>query len=118
MDVQLHTHTHGLGDMSAAKVAEELATNRKVLSEELGLPPSHFSHFCYPSGVYDAKAFEPLAKEGIQTATTTAFGLATATSNPLALPRILDGESMSDLALEARLSGFWFLLNRLLMRRT
>ena len=44
------------------------------------------------------------------------FGLADANSHPMALPRILDGQSMSDLAFEARFSGFWFLLNRLLRR--
>ena len=118
MDVQLHTHAHDLGDMSPARIAEELSTNRRVLGELLGLDPAGRQQFCYPSGVHHARAFEPLAALGIETATTTAFGLADANTHPMALPRILDGQSMSDLALEARLSGFWYLLNRALRRET
>lgn len=118
MDVQLHTHAHDLGDMSPARIGEELRTNRRVLSELLGQDPERLRQFCYPSGVHHPQAFAPLAALGVATATTTVFGLADAATHPMALPRILDGQSMSDLALEARLSGFWFLLNRALRRQT
>jgi hypothetical protein len=104
--------------MSPARIGEELSANRRVLSELLGQKPERLRQFCYPSGVHHPQAFEPLAALGVETATTTAFGLADAATHSMALPRILDGQSMSDLALEARLSGFWFLLNRLLRRQT
>jgi peptidoglycan/xylan/chitin deacetylase (PgdA/CDA1 family) len=112
MDVQLHTHHHDLGDLSAAVVTQEVARNRAELSRLLGRDPDTFTHFCYPSGVHDERAFAPLRAAGVHTATTTDFGLAGARHEPMALPRILDGQTMSDIALEARLSGFWYWVDR------
>jgi peptidoglycan/xylan/chitin deacetylase (PgdA/CDA1 family) len=120
VDVQLHTHLHTMHDMHAAQVRQEIETNRTALSAMLGVNPSSFRHFCYPSGEHDVSIFPVLRDCGVQTATTTEFGMAGPSSNLLALPRILDGESMSTLEFEARLSGLWTIVRavrQLLNRR-
>ena len=116
VDLQLHTHGHSMHGMNADRVAEELRLNRAALANILRVDQSSFKHFCYPSGEHDQKIFSVLRKDGIETATTTEFGLAMASHSPLALPRILDGESMTELEFEARLSGFWS-LGSMLYRR-
>ncbi len=118
IDLQLHTHGHNMHDMDAEHLASELRENRAALAAILGVAPESFKHFCYPSGEHDQRAFPVLQADGIETATTTEFGLAKASDSPLALPRILDGESTSDIELEARLSGFWTLLRRLIPSRS
>ncbi len=118
MDVQLHTHAHDLGDMSPQRIADEIAANRHALAALLGTSQARFNQFCYPSGVHDPKAFGPLMALGVETTTTTVYGLADGRTPAMALPRLLDGESMSDLAFEARFSGFWFGVNRLLRRQS
>ena len=60
---------------------------------------------------------DTLRSAGVVSATTTEFGLNPARAEPLALKRILDCESMTELDLEARLSGLWSLLGTL-RRRT
>jgi peptidoglycan/xylan/chitin deacetylase (PgdA/CDA1 family) len=107
MDVQLHTHSHSMHGMDAEKLAQELRGNRAALAEILGVATDSFKHFCYPSGEHDSRAFPVLQADGVETATTTEFGLAKPGDLLLALPRILDGEATSDIELEARLSGFW-----------
>ena len=71
-------------------------------------------HFCYPSGVYEAAHLPLLAKYQVATATTTQIGLHRQGSDPLQIRRILDGEDVHPLELEAELSGFSALLRRLL----
>jgi peptidoglycan/xylan/chitin deacetylase (PgdA/CDA1 family) len=112
VDVQLHTHTHRLHDFSSAAVQRELALNRSHLSEILGTSSESLVHFCYPSGEYVPQAFPALRSAAIASATTTEAGLNAPGSEPLALRRILDCESMTDIELEARLSGFWHLVSR------
>jgi peptidoglycan/xylan/chitin deacetylase (PgdA/CDA1 family) len=107
MDVQLHTHGHSMHGMDAEQLMQELRSNRAALAEILGVAPDSFKHFCYPSGEHDSRAFPVLQGDGVETATTTEFGLAKPGDSPLELPRILDGEATSDIELEARLSGFW-----------
>jgi peptidoglycan/xylan/chitin deacetylase (PgdA/CDA1 family) len=107
IDVQLHTHGHSMHGMDATQLAHELRCNRAALAGILGIVPASFRHFCYPSGEHDSRAFPVLRADGVETATTTEFGLARRGDSPLALPRILDGESTSDIEFEARLSGFW-----------
>lgn len=113
MDVQLHSHRHDLGDLSEDVVWAEVSQNRSELARLLGRPVSQFEHFCYPSGVHDPKAFDTLRRAGMRTATTAKFGLPSPQDEPMALPRILDGQTLSDIALEARLSGFWYWIRRL-----
>jgi peptidoglycan/xylan/chitin deacetylase (PgdA/CDA1 family) len=113
VDVQLHTHSHSMHGMDAAPLARELRSNREALAAILGVAPASFKHFCYPSGEHDSRAFPVLRADGVETATTTEFGLAKRLDSPLALPRILDGESTSEIELEARLSGFWSMAHAL-----
>ena len=113
IDLQLHTHTHRMHDFDAAALQNELQRNRTALATTLGLDPARLDHFCFPSGVYDPMVFPVLEADGIQSATTTEFGLNPPDANRFELKRILDCESFSDLDLEARLSGFWSLLDRL-----
>lgn len=112
-DVQPHTHRHRMYGFEADKVAADLEINRALISRLANVPAESLKHFCYPSGVYDPSIFKTLEAAGIESATTTDFGLNGPGSNRYALARILDCQSMSDLELEARLCGFWSLMNRL-----
>lgn len=109
LDVQLHTHTHTLSDMSAPVIEREIAANRAALSDMLpsGKP---LRHFCYPSGVCSLAAAACLSRLDLRSATTTEQGLAWPGMNPWLLPRLLDGEQVTSVEFEAELSGFADLL--------
>ncbi len=106
LDVQLHTHSHTLKDLSAGVVMSEVAANRAALRDML--PPLHapLVHFCYPSGVCSIEAGNALASVGVVSATTTVQRIARKGMNPYLLPRLLDGEQVTDLEFEAELCGF------------
>jgi len=104
-EMALHTHTHSLGDFSAERIAAEISRNRVGLASMLGLAAESFRHFCWPSGDYTAEAMACMEGLGIEVATTCDFGLAHAGSPWLALPRILDGQSVSDDAFMLAVSG-------------
>jgi peptidoglycan/xylan/chitin deacetylase (PgdA/CDA1 family) len=106
LNVQLHTHNHTLGDLSPATVIAEVAANRAALDAMLPASAPQREHFCYPSGVYSAKAAATLAGTGVISATTTRQGIAWKGMDPYLLPRLLDGEQVTDVEFEAELSGF------------
>jgi peptidoglycan/xylan/chitin deacetylase (PgdA/CDA1 family) len=106
LDIQLHTHRHTLGDMSAAVIEDEIQCNRQALAELLGMAAADFKHFCYPSGLTSATAATTLANIGMTTSVTTIQGLAWPGAPLQLLPRLHDGENVSDLEFEAELSGF------------
>lgn len=116
IDLQLHTHRHRMYDFDADRLNDDLVTNRTWLASRTGCDTAALRHFCYPSGVHDEAAFDTLRKAGVVSATTTDFGLVTRATNRLALPRILDCESLEDIELEARLCGFWSVLRSVLRR--
>jgi len=58
------------------------------------------SHFCYPSGVYDLRFLPWLQEAGIVSATTCELGLATSSSNPQLLPRLVDVTGLSSIEFE------------------
>ena len=116
IDIELHTHNHSLGDMSDAVVEREIADNRAALAGLLGVPPSTFRHFCYPSGVTSPGAARTLARLGLASATTCDNRLAYPGDNPHLLPRFLDGENVTDIEFEAELSGFSHLARALVQR--
>lgn len=116
IDIQLHTHSHRMHGFDRARVRDELERNRTELARILGRDGQLLDHFCYPSGMYDPSIYSVLREAGVRSATTTEFGLNPPDSNPLALKRILDCQSMTDLDIEARLSGFWSLLSGLRRR--
>ncbi|PHS73876.1 MAG: polysaccharide deacetylase [Porticoccus sp.] len=102
LDIQLHTHRHRISKAGHFCVEEEIENNRAQLEP---LTEQPLQHFCYPSGVYDRTIWPDLKKLGIASATTTASGLVGRGAEIYALPRILDGEHVSDLEFEAELSG-------------
>jgi peptidoglycan/xylan/chitin deacetylase (PgdA/CDA1 family) len=110
-DIQLHTHSHRMHDFDRSSLCEEVHRNRDALVQVLGTAPESLRHFCYPSGVFHESVFETLRGLGIRSATTTEFGLNERGAEPLALRRILDCESLSDIELEARLCGLWSFLS-------
>lgn len=110
VDIQLHTHTHRMHGFDGERVRGEVEHNRRELARLLGVVPGSLAHFCYPSGVHAPAVYPVLEAAGVRSATTTDFGLNPPGSNRYALKRILDCQSMSDLELEARLSGFWSML--------
>jgi peptidoglycan/xylan/chitin deacetylase (PgdA/CDA1 family) len=103
--IELHTHTHSLGTFAFADVAREISLNRETLSRILKLPPGHFRHFCYPSGRVADGVRNSLVQLGIASATTLQPGAARVGDDPLMLPRLVDGEHLSDLEFEAELCG-------------
>ena len=100
-DVQLHTHRHRTPRDKAA-FCGEVSENRRLVEEMTGLPATHF---CYPSGDVDP-AFLPWLREvGVETATTTAPGIAAPANDALLLPRFVDTMAQSELIFESWLSG-------------
>jgi peptidoglycan/xylan/chitin deacetylase (PgdA/CDA1 family) len=101
VDVQMHTHRHRTPSDRSLFI-REIEENRKSIHEMTG---KHASHFCYPSGVYD-RAFLPWLEEaGVVSATTCELGLATSSSSPLLLPRLVDVTGLSIIEFEGWLTG-------------
>lgn len=101
VDIQLHTHRHRT-PLDRELFLKEIEDNRKSIQEMTGTAPAHF---CYPSGVYDPTFLPWLSEAGIASATTCDLGLASASSNPLLLPRLLDISSLSPVEFTGWLSG-------------
>lgn len=117
MQIELHTHRHTMADHSPEAVRREVEDNRAALAQLLNRDPQSFLHFCYPSG--DARASDEavLASLGVRSATTTRQGLAPGDpTRRYQLPRLLDGENVTEIEFEAELSGFMHLARRLLRR--
>ncbi len=110
MDFQLHTHRHRLSHRGESTLVQELADNRKSLAP---LVRGDQKHFCYPSGIYEKSDWPALEASGVISATTTEMGFVTKSSNRYALPRLLDGQEVSNLEFEAELSGFGEIKRRL-----
>ncbi len=101
VDIQLHTHRHRT-PVDRQLFMREIEDNRKSIREISGHAASHF---CYPSGQYDP-AFLPWLKDaGVVSATTCELGLASPSSNPLLLPRLVDVTSLSSIEFESWLTG-------------
>jgi hypothetical protein len=110
--IELHTHSHSLADFSFAKVREEISLNREVLSRLLSKPPTDFRHFCYPGGVVPPEGGEALRRLGIISATTLQTAITYPGADLLLLPRIIDGDHLSELEFEAELCGVGDFLRR------
>jgi len=116
VDIQLHTHTHRFPE-DAAIARAEIEQNERILGELVAEPPRHF---CYPSGHWSPMHDAPLRECGVVSATTCESGLATRETHPYRIPRVLDGENLTQLDFESELSGFadalrW--IKRTLLRR-
>ncbi len=114
IDLQLHTHRHRMRYHDESCVADEIEDNRNCLNR---VSVRNRTHFCYPSGEYSKSDWPALEALGIESATTTDIGLVNNRSEKYALPRILDGENLTTLELEAELSGFMSLVRRLIVRK-
>ncbi|MDX2158561.1 MAG: polysaccharide deacetylase family protein [Hyphomicrobiaceae bacterium] len=104
--VELHTHNHSLHDMGHEAIRQEIALNRAALGRLLGRPPESFRHFCYPSGRASPEAAAILSTLGLDTATTLEARTAESGDDPWLLPRLIDGDNISEIEFEAEMSGF------------
>lgn len=103
MDFQLHTHHHRITDRGRDCLAEEIAENRECIRRLTGRVPEHF---CYPSGRFSSALWPGLEKAHVSSATTTDIGLVNEKTPRYAMPRILDGQDVTELEFEAEMSGF------------
>jgi len=101
--IELHTHHHRITHEGKDCLREELRLNGDMIRSITGQDPMHF---CYPSGKFSPGVWPTLSSTGIKSATTTDIGLVDGHSPAYALPRILDGQQVSDLEFEAEMSGF------------
>jgi peptidoglycan/xylan/chitin deacetylase (PgdA/CDA1 family) len=108
VDFQLHTHRHRT-PLTEALFRQEIRENRVRLASMIG---GSQQHFCYPSGAHRPEFLPWLAAEGIASAATCDTGLATAESNPLLLPRLVDTSARTDLEFESWVNGIGHFLSR------
>jgi peptidoglycan/xylan/chitin deacetylase (PgdA/CDA1 family) len=108
VDVQLHTHRHRV-PLERELMRREIEDNRERIRELTGHVANHL---CYPSGVYDPVVLPWLRELGVVSATTCDLGLATASSDPLLLPRFLDSSTLSSIEFEGWLVGLSSFLPR------
>lgn len=102
IDIQLHTHNHNIVESDRERLATEIALNREHLAGHVaGMP----NQFCYPSGVYAPAMAEILSAAGVKSATLVDAGLVSPDTSNYFLPRILDGEEMHQIEIEAELAG-------------
>lgn len=102
IDIQLHTHNHNIVESDREKLADEIALNREHLAGHItGVP----DQFCYPSGVNAPEMAGILASAGVKSATLVDAGLVAPDTSNYFLPRILDGEEMHQIEVEAELAG-------------
>lgn len=101
IDFQLHTHRHRVPQEQALFV-REIEDNRASIQQMTGKTATHF---CYPSGESRSIFFPWMRQLGIASATTCIPGFATAQSNPLLLPRLVDVTSLGDVEFEGWLAG-------------
>ena len=106
MDFQLHTHRHR-APRNEEQFRHEIQENRRRLET---ITKSPAVHFCYPSNDYQPEFLPWLQAEGIVSATTCDPALATARTNPLLLPRLVDTSAGSATEFESWLSGVGSLL--------
>ena len=85
-EVDSHTLTHpDLRTLDDASLRREVADSRALLRRDFGVP---IEFFCYPAGRYDARVQAAVRAAGYRAATTVEPGVASASSDPFALPRI------------------------------
>jgi peptidoglycan/xylan/chitin deacetylase (PgdA/CDA1 family) len=107
VDFQLHTHRHRTPE-DETLFKKEIEDNRARLQQILG---STATHFCYPSGVYKANFLDWLKEEQVVSATTCDAGLASAESDPLLLPRLVDTSGRNATEFESWLNGLGSVLS-------
>jgi len=101
IDIQLHTHRHRT-PLDHELFLREITDNRERVDR---IREGTARHFCYPSGIYRAEFLPWLREAGVATATTCDPGLASAKSEPLLLPRLVDTSFLSPLDVEGWMTG-------------
>jgi peptidoglycan/xylan/chitin deacetylase (PgdA/CDA1 family) len=101
VQIELHTHRHRT-PRDRDLFERELRDNRERIHEYTGSKPVHF---CYPSGDYAHEFLPWLHELGVKSATTSEPALAAQSSEPLLLPRFLDGTHVSEIEFESWLCG-------------
>ncbi len=112
IDLQLHTHRHRFPSDEEV-VRREIEDNRRVLAL---VGPGPYTHLCYPSNEHDPAQFDWLRSLDVVSGTTCNTGLVPRGSDPFRLKRILDGECVSDIELQAEMFGFLELVRRAVRR--
>jgi hypothetical protein len=107
----VHKYVPGQGARNRANIEQ----CRDVI-EAAGLPRP--THYCYPSGAFDAGAPAVMQAAGVATATTCLPGLVKLRDRDTRffLPRFLDGGDVSMIEFEAEMSGVLQLLRTLTRR--
>jgi peptidoglycan/xylan/chitin deacetylase (PgdA/CDA1 family) len=108
VDFQLHTHSH-YTPRDRQRFKRVIQTNRELIEALTGKPTSHF---CYPSGNYDALFLPWLRDLGVRSATTCDPGLASSATDPLMLPRFVDTSSTTAEEFLSWLTGTFAWLSR------
>lgn len=110
--IELHGHLHEYvpGEPERNRANIEKCRDRIVAA---GLPRP--THYCYPSGAFDAQAPQVMRAAGVSTATTCLAGLVRLKDGDTRylLPRFLDGGDVSMIEFEAEMSGVLELLRKL-----
>jgi peptidoglycan/xylan/chitin deacetylase (PgdA/CDA1 family) len=101
IDVQLHTHRHRV-PADRALFDREIRENRDAIH---AMTNESATHFCYPSGVTNPAFPQWLRELGVVSATTCHPGMASAASDPMMLPRLIDTTYVTDIEFESWLSG-------------
>ncbi|XYJ10744.1 polysaccharide deacetylase family protein [Telluria sp. B2] len=111
--IELHGHLHEYLPGEDGRNRANIEQCRAVI-EAAGLPRP--THYCYPSGAFDARAPGVMRAAGVATATTCLPGLVGWGDEDARffLPRFLDGGNVSMLEFEAEMSGVTQLLRSLL----
>lgn len=115
--IELHGHVHeyvpGQPERNRTNIEK---CREKILAAGLPAP----THYCYPSGAFDAGAPEVMRAAGVSTATTCLPGLVKLrdADTRYLLPRFLDGGDVSMIEFEAEMSGVLELLRTLARRPT
>ncbi len=85
-EIDAHSLTHpDLTTLGAAALRREIAGSRTAIQERFGVP---VNAFCYPAGRYNATAEAAVRAAGYRAATTVEDGVARASADRYALPRI------------------------------
>jgi peptidoglycan/xylan/chitin deacetylase (PgdA/CDA1 family) len=104
--MQLHTHSHRNVLADSDTVLREVDTNRVALE---AVTEQSADDFCYPTGLWNRSAWEPLRALGVRSAVTTLQGPNLVGTPALALRRVMDGEHASQIEFEFAVSGLAWL---------
>lgn len=102
VDFQMHTHRHH-APVNETLFHREIDENRASIEEMTG---EHAAHFCYPSGVHRPQYLPWLKEEKIYSATTCEPAFASADTDALLLPRLVDHCGLAPIEFESWLTGF------------